>query len=217
MKIHTCLISYNRLELTKQAIQSYLETVSVPHTLVVVDNGSSWETREWLLNEYDFGLCLLPKNRYPGFACNRGWERAPADADFLHRADNDFKFLPGWCEEVAMRFRRPNVGQVGLRTDEGEDATGNGRWNVGGNCVIRRSLWEKGLRYDERPWYRLPPGYSEDSFLSPAVEEMGYRWIRVKHPCIVDLSSGDLADPYYQKTYGDRHILPVSDVSPGAS
>ena len=205
MKIHTTFITYNRLELTKVAVSSYLETVSVPHTLVVVDNCSIDGTRDWLLNDFDHGIHLLDKNRYPGDACNLGWSRAPEDADFLHRADNDFKFLPGWCEQVEALFKTKKIGQVGLRTDEEEVFA---RWNVGGNCVIRRSLWDKGLRYDERPWPEYPPGYSEDSFFSPAIEEMGYTWRRVKKPAIESLASGDMNDPYYVKAYGDRGIVP---------
>jgi len=204
MKIHSVFITYNRLELTKVAIASYLQTVSVPFTFSVVDNASTDGTREWLL-ESDFSFHLLKKNRYPGFACNRGWGGAPPDADFLHRADNDFKFLPGWCEQVEQLFKTKKIGQVGLRTDEEEVYA---RWNVGGNCVIRRSLWDKGLRYDERPWPEYPPGYSEDSFFSPAIEEMGYTWRRVKKPAIESLASGDMDDPYYQKAYGDRGIVP---------
>lgn len=203
MKIHTVFITYNRLELTKEAISSYLETVSVPHSFVVVDNASNDGTREWLL-EQKFDISLLDENRYPGFACNAGWARAPSDADFLHRADNDFKFLPGWCDQVNRMFREKTVGQVGLRTDDEEL---HAVWNVGGNCVIRRELWDKGLRYDERPWPKYPPGYSEDSFFSPAVEEMGYTWKRVKKPCIESMASG--IGEYYDRSYGDRGIIPA--------
>ena len=206
MKLHTVFITYNRLELTKVAISSYLETVTVPHTLVVVDNHSTDGTREWLLDDFDFGVHLLNENRYPGFACNLGWDRAPSDADFLHRADNDFKFLPGWCEQVERLFCTKKIGQVGLRTDAEEVYA---PWNVGGNCVIRKSLWDAGLRYDERPWPEYPPGYSEDSFLSPAIEEMGYTWRRVKKPAVESLASGDMNDPYYVKAYGDRGIVPA--------
>jgi glycosyltransferase involved in cell wall biosynthesis len=222
MKLHTVFITYNRLELTKQAIGSYLETVSVPFSFRVVDNGSTDGTREWLqrklplsedLDVIDIprgsGWLFLEENRYPGYACNRGWEQAPADADFLHRADNDFAFLPGWCEQVRYMFRTKKIGQVGLRTDEEELYA---RWNVGGNCVIRRELWDKGLRYDERPWKEFPPGYSEDSFLSPAVEALGFTWKRVKEPCIRTLASGDLSDPYYQRSYGDRGIVNADEL-----
>jgi glycosyltransferase involved in cell wall biosynthesis len=209
MKLHTVFITYNRLELTKQAIESYLETVSVPFSYLIVDNGSSDDTGLWLETHHRGRNMAFAVNRYPGYASNRGWEIAPTDADFLHRADNDFKFLPGWCDEVIERFQDPTLGQLGLRTDEEEQLHGvPAPFNVGGNNIIRRELWDKGLRYDERPWPEYPPGYSEDSFFSPAVEKMGYRWERVRRPCIESLASGDWSDEYYQRSYGDRHIKP---------
>ena len=52
MKLHTVFITYNRLELTKQAIASYLETVSVPFTM---RRGGQrlrrWNAQMWLLDE----------------------------------------------------------------------------------------------------------------------------------------------------------------------
>jgi len=208
LKIHTVIVSYNRLELTKQVISSYLETVTLPFSLIVVDNGSDEETRDWLLNDYDYGLSLLNENKFPGYACNRGWERAPGDAVLLHRADNDFAFREGWCEQVIAAFKNPNLGQLGLRTNEEEAAAS---WNCGGCCVIRRELWDKGLRYDERPWGEYPIGHSEDSYFSPAVVEMGYRWTRVKRPALISLASGDWSDSYYQRSYGIRGIKPRPD------
>lgn len=212
MKIHSVIISYQRLELTRVCLASYLETVSIPYTLVVVDNGSKREVAEWLADALPnlsppgnpIQSIFLGKNKYPGYATNRGWEAAPSDAQLLHRADNDFSFRPGWCEEVVKRFKvNPQLGQLGLRTDKEEQYVSS---NVGGNNVIRRELWDKGLRYDERPWKQYPPGWSEDTLFSPAVREMGYEWARVKKPCIMSLASGDWDDPYYRKSYGDRRI-----------
>lgn len=207
MKLHTVFITYNRLELTKQAIESYFQTVTVPHTVWVVDNHSETAT-ELLLVDGEFGITLLDENRYPGYACNRGWSFAPDDADFLHRADNDFAFLPGWCEEVERVFKSKKVGQVGLRTGQEEQ---HGQYNVGGNCVIRRELWDMGLRYDERPWPQLAAevgaGHTEDSLMSPAVKAMGYTWARVKKPCIVSLAREDPNDPYYESVWRDRGIF----------
>jgi glycosyltransferase involved in cell wall biosynthesis len=187
-------------------VESYLVKVSVPFSLVIVDNGSSKETTNWLLENYDYGVILLKQNKYPGFACNRGWEMAPSDADFLHRADNDFIYKEGWCEHVMERFQDPELGQLGLLTDEEENWAPS---NVGGNNVIRRELWDKGLRYNETPWPELPHGWSEDSYLSPAVLEMGYTWGRVTRSCIMGISTPDPRDSYYQKTYRDRHISDV--------
>jgi glycosyltransferase involved in cell wall biosynthesis len=205
VKLHTVFITYNRLELTKRALASYVETVSVPHTLRVVDNYSTDGTREWLLEQIGYEITLLKENRYPGFACNFGWNFAPESATHFHRADNDFIFLPGWCEEVESRFK-PKTGQVGLRTKEEELGA---KYNVGGNCVIRRELFDKGLRYDETPWPELAPGLSEDSFFSPAVKKMGYRWTRVKEPCIQSISVEDPEDPYYRETWQARGIWPA--------
>lgn len=212
MKLHSVFITYNRLDCTQQAVASYLETVTLPFTLVIVDNGSTDGTVEWLegfQKEYpEHTVLLLGENKYPGYACNRGWELAPSDADLLHRADNDWRFLPRWCQQVEVTFRNRRVGQVGLRTNR-EECFPNGTtvpWNVGGNNVIRRELWDAGLRYDERPWTELPRGLSEDSFLSPAVRDMGYRWVRVNRPCIVGVSVESIRDPYYQKSWNDRKI-----------
>lgn len=218
MKLHTVFITYNRLDCTKRSIESFLNTVDVPFTLAVVDNGSTDGTEEWLLNERPAGIdaLLLGVNKYPGFACNRGWELAPPKADFLQRADNDWEYLPGWCSHVAEAFSDPRVGQVGLRTDK-EECFPDGRtvpWNVGGNNIIRRSLWDAGLRYDERPWTELPAGHSEDTYLSPAVEQMGYSWKRVKQPCIVGISVESIKDPYYRRSWGARRIYGLKPMPP---
>jgi glycosyltransferase involved in cell wall biosynthesis len=207
VKLHTVMVTYNRLECTKQSIASYLETVTVPFTLTIVDNGSDDKTIPWIrrwLRETSADAQLIPLtwNRYPGYGCNRGWETTPDDATHLQRADNDWTFLPGWCDHVEKAFRDPTVGQVGLRTQKEEPVS----YNVGGNNIIRRELWDAGLRYDERPWTELPAGHSEDTYLSPAVAAMGYRWVRVKRPCIVGNSVESKDDPYYQASYRARRI-----------
>lgn len=212
MILHSVMVTYDRLDCTKKALASYLETVSVPFTLTIVDNGSDYETVGALEDSVGEGLnanlVLLPENRYPGYACNRGWEQAPDDATFLHRADNDWAYRPGWCDHLQAAFQDPKVGQVGLRTDREESHNGVPiPWNVGGNNVIRRELWNAGLRYDERPWTELPAGHSEDTYLSPAVENMGYTWTRVKKPCIYGVSKDETkSNPYYNRSWGARRI-----------
>lgn len=212
MKLHTVFITHNRLELTKRAISSYLETVTVPYTGMVVDNGSTDGTQHWVLGAVPLDFFAVGENRYPGYATNTGWEFGAIDSavTHLHRADNDHIFLPGWCEEVERVFGAKKVGQVGLRTAEQEQ---HSRWNTGGNCVIRRELWDAGLRWDERTWPQLRDeigaGMTEDSLMSPAVVKMGYTWTRVKKPCIQPISPETPQDPdwpYYLKSWADRGI-----------
>lgn len=206
MKLHTCVITYNRIDLSKRAIEGYLETVTVPHTIVIVDNGSTDGTREWLeewvTQDSLRRVLLLPDNKYPGYACNRGWELAPSDADFLHRLDNDFKLLPGWCEEAQERFSaEPLLGQLGLRTDEEEH---HAKWNVGGNFILRRELWDLGLRFDERPWPEYSQGVAECTPFSIGVKKSGYYWARVRKKVTSNMATGNMNDPYYQKAYQAR-------------
>jgi glycosyltransferase involved in cell wall biosynthesis len=210
VNLHTVMITYNRLDLTTQAISSYEQTATGPNTLIVVDNNSTDGTREWLQKEAGYGrlrILLLDENKYPGYACNLGWEMAPPDTVLLHRADNDFVFLEGWEQHVRLYLSaHPEIGQLGLRTDEEE--LHNLR-NVGGNCVIRKQLFDEGLRYDERPWPQIAkkvPGYTEDSFMSPKVRKMGWEWGRVKTPCIRPISTEDPEDSYYQQTWADRGL-----------
>lgn len=205
VKLHTVFITYNRLELTKKAVESYLETTTIPYTYVIVDNGSTDGTWDWL-RETDHEHIIFRENRYPGYACNRGWEYGPEDATHLHRADNDHGFLPGWCEEVERVFGDERMGQVGLRMAEHEPS---GNYNVGGNNVIRREVWDQGVRYDERPWTEFPPGYSEDSFFTPEIERRGWRWTRVKKQCIYELEAAypdTNTDPYYEQSWGARRL-----------
>ena len=206
MKLHTVFVTHNRLELTKQAIESYLATIDCAFTFLVVDNASEDGTADWL-TENGYPAVLLAENRYPGYATNRGWDLAPLDATHLQRADNDFAFLPDWPRQAWKRFmQNPSLGQLGLRTDKEEQWA---RHNVGGNCIVIRSVFDR-VRWREEPWGDpvYPVGYTEDSFYTPAVVEAGYDWDRVRKPCIVSLASGDWQDPYYQHSYGVRGITP---------
>ena len=116
MKLHTVFITFNRLELTKRAVESYLETVSVPWTACIIDNGSTDGTEEWFFdtfNDEPLAFAALGENMYPGYATNFGWTAGLAwegedinpPPTHLHRADNDHIFLPGWCEEVERDLR----------------------------------------------------------------------------------------------------------------
>lgn len=198
MKILSIVISYNRLELLRQTLESYQETVTGPHRLLIVDNGSEEETRRWL-ERSDLPYVVLGENRYPGYATNFGWTfllRRVRVEQLLHRSDNDVEYLPGWCDEVRRRFREnAQLGQLGLRT---ADEEGN-HPNVGGNCVVRSSVFRK-VRWDEEAW--RPARATEDYHYSVAVKEAGYDWQRVNEPCIVHHGTGTPeTDDYYAGTW----------------
>ncbi len=203
-RLLTVLVSYNRPELLERTVTSYLDTVTMKHSLVIIDNGSDEETTRWLHGIRRMGWCgvtFLSENKYPGYATNFGWStHAPAvNPTLLHRSDNDVEYLPGWCDEVAERFENPRLGQLGLRTLE-EEGPHNA---VGGNCVLRREVWDAGVRYPDGPWGQV---VHEDGHLSPMVNAAGWHWARVLTPCIVHIGVADMADPYYQETMRVRGL-----------
>lgn len=203
MILHTVVVSFERLMLLKQTIESYRDTVTVPHNLVVVDNGSGEDVRRWLIrNLPNSNVLYLNENRYPGYATNKGFAIAKPEATHLHRSDSDMKYLPGWCEHVQEAFARDDeVKLVGLRTiDEELGVT----VNTGGTVVINKHVWDEGLRYDERPW---SGPMTEDWKICQDLVRRGYRWGRVTKPSIIHMASGDTNDPYYQHSYGVRGIL----------
>lgn len=196
MHIHTVLISYKRTELTKKALQGYLETVSVPHSLIIVDNGSPLETTNWL-STLDVPVLFLGENRFPGYATNRGWEKMPSETVLLHRLDNDTLLLPGWCEDAIECFKDPDVGQYGLlaRGDAEWMAnlqlypSGMRGWPCGGNSVIHRKLYAQGLRYSEKPW--TEGGTLDDNQLTLDVWRRGYKRIFSTKPVMDYMSMID--------------------------
>lgn len=205
MRLLTVVVSYNRPDLLKNTVGSYLDTVTLPHKLMIVDNGSDPETVDWLMSAaitLPLEVRYLGDNLFPGFATNFGWRVGLVDGNYglLHRSDNDVEYLPGWCDEMERMFDTyPLVGQLGLRTleEEGPHAA------VGGNCVLRRQVYDAGVRYREEPWGAI---VHEDGYMSQTVVAAGWGWARVENPCIVHRGIADMGDPYYQETMRVRGI-----------
>lgn len=206
LKLGTVIVVHDRLELTLRTIGSYLETTrEVEKLLVIVDSGSGGETFEALCGLAHANMLVrrFDQNVYPGRACNHGWEHAlrlAPDITHLHRSDNDVEYLPGWVDVVAEAFRNDSgIGQLGLLEERFEQ----GCFNVGGNSVIRRDLWDAGVRWDETPWGENSAGaaLNEDALLSAEVARRGYRIGRVQTECVRHLGwDFDAYPDYYAET-----------------
>lgn len=194
MRLLIVVVTYNRLAYTKKTLRMLWDTVEVPHHIIVVDNNSTDGTREYLQslkkrNRVD-DIILNPDNYYPGKATNIGWRQGleTYDATHLMRLDNDIHLEKGWDTIAEKYFAKiPNLGQLGIDNDAIQhpsaklrEMTLNGMtintWPgcVGGPCIVRRTLWDNGLRYDETPWEGSRSKLQEDSRLSNSVKNMGY-------------------------------------------
>lgn len=190
------LITYNCLAYTKRTLRELWGTIEIPYYLIVVDNNSTDGTQKYLesvKSRYRIDDCILnPDNYYPGKATNIGWEhglKTYTKATHLMRLDNDMHLGKGWDRLAEEYFAKiPELGQLGIDNDALDhpkaklrEMTINGKtintWPgcVGGPCIIRRSLWDKGVRYEELMWNdgRNSP-LQEDSQFSKAIQSQGY-------------------------------------------
>lgn len=229
MKLLIALITFNRLSYTQQTLRNLFRTTEVPFYLVVVDNASTDGTVEYLKghekrNKID-QIIFNPENYYPGKATNIGWREGLKnypEATHLMRLDNDMHFEKGWDTAAEDYFKKiPELGQLGLDHEAIEHPKAalrtlsiNGKslnpWPgcVGGPNIIRRKVWDEGVRYPELRWDdgRRSP-LQEDSQFSKAIQNKGYLFGHM-----TENLSRTFANPsnwkefpeYYRKTLTDR-------------
>lgn len=224
MKLLIVLITFNRLEYTKRTLRSLWDTVELPYYLMVVDNNSTDGTKEYLATLVERNrvnqVIFNDENYYPGKACNIGWTEGLQEypqATHLMRLDNDMHFEKGWDLKAEEYFKKVDrLGQLGLDHSGGENhvpqmynGMGLVEWPgcVGGPNIIRREIFDSGVRYDETRWEGTRSKLQEDARLSTRIKKDG--WL-VGH--MEDRLSWTFATPetwvdypsYYEKTFYDR-------------
>lgn len=195
MNLLIALITYNRLDYTKRTLADLWATMNEPYYLIVVDNNSSDGTQEYLKSlkkrKRVDDILLNPENYYPGLATNLGWEQGLKEYDATHlmRLDNDMSLKEGWYEAAKSYFEKiPTLGQLGIDHEAIEHPQAvlrelelNGKtintWPgcVGGPNIIRRKIWDMGVRYEDMRWNDgRNSKLQEDSNLSSKIKRMGY-------------------------------------------
>lgn len=107
------VLSYNNLNYTKQCIESIRKyTANENYEIVVIDNNSSEETKNWLKNQYDIKLQLNTSNRgFPG-GCNDGIKLANPKNDIL-LLNNDIVVTTNWLTNLRTAlYSNENIGAV---------------------------------------------------------------------------------------------------------
>lgn len=106
------------LDVLKVCLKSTRTDAGLPFDLLVFDNGSCEEVKNYLINEQDEGriqyLFLSEKNLGKGGAWNIMLAGAPGE--IIAYADSDCLFYPGWlAESIKLLETYPNVGMVTAR------------------------------------------------------------------------------------------------------
>lgn len=225
MRLLIALVTFNRLEYTKRTLETLLGTLELPYYLIIVDNNSSDGTQDYLKQLFDDGKCnkimLCSDNYYPGKATNLAWAEGLKyypEATHLMRCDNDMHFEKGWDIKAQEYFEKiDRLGQLGLDYWGGEEkppiiinGMGLNEWPgaVGGPNIIKRSIWNGGVRYDESRWEGSRDKVQEDSRLSRDIKGYGYLVGHMSEKLswtFADESNWQDYPDYYLKTMYDRN------------
>jgi glycosyltransferase involved in cell wall biosynthesis len=193
--ISTVVLNWNRSHLLEQTLQSYIDTVSCPHELWIVDNHSTDNSRkviEKFVNTHPHTkVIFLPENR-GGEAFN---EAIPhLSGDLIYLCENDQIHMPGWCEKALHAFQTyRNLGQLSLHCPVPTDDEAwvskpvkirfvNGcllyqlQDNVTTSSIIRRSLFKNGLRIVNMTSRSKDIKLPDDGKISGTVKAMGL-WV----------------------------------------
>src|SRR5512138_1568294 len=106
------------LDVLKVCLGSIRESADLPFDLLVFDNGSCEEARQYLLDEHQAGriqfVIFSEKNLGKGGAWNMILAGAPGE--IIAYTDSDAYFYPGWLSRsVQILETYPNVGMVTAR------------------------------------------------------------------------------------------------------
>jgi|GEM_PF-6796028 len=106
----------DRLELTKQTVDSLFTNTQVPFYLIIISDASEEPTNAYLRTlSKQAKIIFMPENKGSAACKNAGMSIA-GDSEYYYVTDNDMYYLKGWDEillEIMEKF--PTVGVVGGR------------------------------------------------------------------------------------------------------
>jgi glycosyltransferase involved in cell wall biosynthesis len=110
--ISIVILSYNRLNDTKQCLEHVRNNTTKNYEIIVVDNGSDKETVDWLKSQDDIRLILNKENK--GIPIGRNQGMRVAKGQYICLLDNDMFVGPDWdnifCGNLENRYRAGIVG-----------------------------------------------------------------------------------------------------------
>lgn len=223
MKIGIHITTYNRLEFTKQCLKSLFLSEPKDCELIIVDNNSTDETKEYLQN---LNHPMLKKiifndvNKHLGYAVVQGWNELKDSCDILSWINNDFLFEPGWDENVRSCFIELGIDYAAgltnlthkqkIPTSEPKSTpSGKGKYvlsqNVGAAYFLLSKHFLNGIAPNTEPWYKgyTGPGPSFHYSLK------NLQGVRLLSPGLLLINPEYTADKfkdYYNEVFGLRGL-----------
>lgn len=115
--ISIVILTHNRLESLKRCIESVVSNTTAPYEIVVVNNGSTDGTREYMYEKSGelldtCGFKIVDNESNEGVvARNAGFH--VSSGEYICQCDDDVVVLPNWDKSVLLYMSDPLVGMVG--------------------------------------------------------------------------------------------------------
>ncbi len=130
-KCDVIVLAWNKLAVTKSFVESFFAHTTVNCRLIIIDNGSTDGTAEYLAllkgnEKISVKAVINPENL--GFVQGMNQGIALSNAPYVCLANNDLLFTDGWLEEIIRLFEsnsaigvlNPNSNNLGARSAENE-------------------------------------------------------------------------------------------------
>jgi len=114
--IDIIVLTWNQKEVTKKFISSFFASTHVPCRLIIIDNGSTDGTQEFLsilAGNDSVKVTVVLNSENKGFVEGMNQGIRLSEAPFVCLANNDLEFTRGWLEEIISVFEaNPRIGIV---------------------------------------------------------------------------------------------------------
>lgn len=111
-QIPVLMITYNRLEYTRQALDALFNSRWVK--IYIIDNGSTDGTQSWFWEQpwsAAWNIIINDHNQGVAGAMNQFLNRTQ-DAEFVGKVDNDTIVQPDWCEKLLAHMDKADIVQA---------------------------------------------------------------------------------------------------------
>ena len=116
MKASIIIPTYNALEYTKKCLRSIRTFTEFPYEIIIVDNGSTDGTQEYIKKQKGIKLLETKTNLGYAGACNVGMPTS--DSEYIVISNNDIIFTPNWLIHLVETAElNPRIGLVGPITN----------------------------------------------------------------------------------------------------
>ncbi|MBB6024671.1 GT2 family glycosyltransferase [Paenibacillus sp. JGP012] len=113
------ILSFEKKDMTLKCVESIQNTVNIPYEIIIFDNASSLETKEFIKQNIEILENVTVHYSDENLGCPGGRRKATkmAKGDYVINLDNDIVVTNGWIEELLVRAEQnENIGAVCCKT-----------------------------------------------------------------------------------------------------